>query len=264
MNAAETRAVRIVRATQLGRSTGAGDRDAHRADFETPTYGLQEATGGRARAVAGNLPLKGFPRLAEAAAEAMKTMETGWHYHNVDVQLAFITGGEIDIAYSDGEWRRCRGGEILLIPGYVPHNAGRISPSYGLVELTFPGEFGSIPCPPHPRSGPVDGSVLTDDQVQATAIDGVATYVLPPALTRTTDLRLITSGAGIVETPRGGLTLTLLFSGRCEVDAAGEHSLLGPFDMLIDDDEGDRATLSNRSPDFRAYQVQRWKRSGPT
>jgi len=257
MSATQTRTVRIVRALELERSTAAGDQDEHRAGFEAPTYGLQKATGGRARAIAGNLPLAEFPGLPEGAAEAMKTMETGWHFHDIDLQLAFISGGEIDIAFSDGEWRRCRGGEVLLIPGYVPHNAGRISPGYGLVELTFPGEFGTIPCPPHPRDEPVAGSVLTDQQVRATSTDGVAVYDVPPAVSRLADLRLITHGVDVVEAAGGDLTLTLVFSGRCDVDVEGERTFLGPFDMLIDDGGREKVRLSNRTADFRAYRVQR-------
>jgi len=254
MSVAETRAVRIVRALGLEASTTAGDNDAHRQGGPPPSYGLQEITGGKARAIALNLPVEGFPKRRRPSGQPM--METGWHYHNIDLQLAFISSGAIDIAYADGQWRRYEAGEILVIPGGVPHNAANASEDYGLVEFTLPGDFGTIPCPPHPMDEPVMGFVLDDSQVRPNPIDGVAEYVLAPHVARVADLRLLKAGEGAVETPPGGLCFTLLTHGRCEIDAEGSRETLGPWDMAIDDAKHGRGRLLSRSPDFRAYQVQ--------
>ena len=257
MATAISSAVRIVRATELRRSAAAGDTDAHRAGAPPPSYGLQDATGGRARAVAYNLPLDGAP-----IYQGLGALESGWHYHNCELQLAFITSGDIEVAYADGDWRRCRTGEILAITGQMPHNVGRASERYGLVELTMPGAFGTTICPPHPKGVPVAGLVLTDQQVRPCAAHGVAEYLTIPQVSRTAELRLVTGGDDVVETPPGGLTFTLTVAGRCDIEADGNHDWLSAFDMVIDDARRGRSRLFNRSSDFRAYQVKLREHSG--
>jgi hypothetical protein len=258
MSLDEKTSVRIVRALGLKMSTGAGENDVHRKGPAPPSYGLQELTDGRSRAIAINLPLDGFPmmrRPADAAATP-RPMETGWHYHNIDLQLAFIASGDIDIAFADEAWKRHGAGEILVIPGGVPHNAGRASSDYGLVEFTLPGDFGTIECPPHPRDVPAHGFVLDDDRVGSPTNDGVADYLLTPQVSTVADIRLLTAGEQPVETPAKGTCFTLVASGDCDVEVEDASDSLGTWDMLVDDAKQGRARLLNRSKDFRAYQVQ--------
>jgi hypothetical protein len=249
--------LRIVRGVTLRPTTTATDTEGHRAlRPPDPSYGLETLTGGRARAIALNLPLPGFPQLPWSPEVA--TMETAWHYHNCTLQLAFRIGGAHHIAFCDNEWRLHSGYEILAIPGYVPHNAGRGVEPGGVIELTFPGDFGVTPCAAPPSGTPEAALILTDAMVEPKTVEGVGNYALPAHIGQIVHMRLVEAGAAAVDPPAGdGLTLTLIITGTCEVETGSEGDRLTPFDMLVDDGVGrGRARLLNRSPDFRAYQVQ--------
>jgi hypothetical protein len=261
MTATDTRTIHIIRRGDLHASTAEGDTQGHRRGPAPPSYGLQDLTGNRARAIAGNLPESGLnafrpPVDTVIGEDGPLGMGTGWHFHTCSLQLAFIVGGSIEIAYSDDQWKRYYAGEILVIPNHAPHNARKPTKDYGLIELTFPGDFGTTPCEPHPQGEPEAAEVVDDAKVRSCA-DGVCDYALMPHVARVANIRLIKGGNGAVSLPPGrGMAITVVTTGRCEVDAQGSRSALGPFDMVLDDARAERTRLLNRSAHFRAYQVQ--------
>lgn len=95
--------------------------------------GLAAASGGRVRAT------------LSAATGAMVT-ETGWHYHECEMQIAYITKGWIDLQYEDGTEVRLEAGDIMFVPGGVKHNELRTSDDIAGLEITIPADMGTVPC----------------------------------------------------------------------------------------------------------------------
>lgn len=252
------KSIQVIRRNDICPSTAAGDNDAHREGGPPLSYELQARTGERARAICYNLPDRGLV-LSRSDGQSTRTTElrTGWHYHTCDLQLAFIFSGSIEIAFSDEEWIRWYGGEILVIPDHAPHNARNPSADYSLIEMTFPGLFGTVDCNPAPAGEVSDGFVLADDKFKPGALDGVFEYALAPHVARVADIFLIKSGDGdlLIDAERG-MVITVVANGSCELEADGELILLGLYDMVIDEAISQRTRLARRSADFRAYQVR--------
>jgi mannose-6-phosphate isomerase-like protein (cupin superfamily) len=247
--------VTIVRGRSIYANAEAVSQEAHRAGTPpVPSYGLSQLTGGRASSFASKLPVdwNEGPQMPPERRER----ETGWHYHDCDLQLAFVLDGSIEIAVSDDDWRRYYSGDILVIPGGAPHNARLLSEDYSQLDLTMPYQYGTTPCPPHPRGDPAPAFIVGDADARPVGADGVREYDLQPHVAKIAIMRLIETGEDAVRTQPGALTFTYVRSGRCDVEAGGELDQLTPFDMLVDDATSQRATLLRRSPDFRAYQVQ--------
>ena len=95
--------------------------------------GLAEASGGRVRATL-------------SAATGAMTTETGWHYHECEMQIAYITNGWIDLQYEDGTEVRLEAGDIMFVPGGVKHNELRTSDDIAGLEITIPADMGTVPC----------------------------------------------------------------------------------------------------------------------
>ena len=95
--------------------------------------GLDEASGGRVRAT------------LSTATGAMVT-ETGWHYHECEMQIGYITKGWIELQFEDGTEVRLEAGDILFVPGGVKHNELRTSDDIAGLEITIPGQMGTVPC----------------------------------------------------------------------------------------------------------------------
>jgi quercetin dioxygenase-like cupin family protein len=95
--------------------------------------GLAEASGGRVRAT------------LSTATGAMVT-ETGWHYHECEMQIAYITKGWIDLQYEDGTEVRLEAGDVMFVPGGVKHNEVRTSDDIAGLEITIPATMGTVPC----------------------------------------------------------------------------------------------------------------------
>ncbi|MEO5840749.1 MAG: cupin domain-containing protein [Acidimicrobiales bacterium] len=95
--------------------------------------GLAEASGGRVRAT------------LSTATGAMVT-ETGWHYHECEMQIGFITKGWIELQFEDGTEVRLEGGDILFVPGGVKHNELRTSDDIAGLEITIPADMGTVAC----------------------------------------------------------------------------------------------------------------------
>jgi len=95
--------------------------------------GLDEASGGRVRAT------------LSTATGAMVT-ETGWHYHECEMQIGYITKGWIELQFEDGTEVRLEAGDILFVPGGVKHNELRTSDDIAGLEITVPAQMGTVPC----------------------------------------------------------------------------------------------------------------------
>ena len=95
--------------------------------------GLEEASGGRVRAT------------LSTATGAMVT-ETGWHYHECEMQIGYITKGWIEMQYEDGTEVRLEAGDIMFVPGGVKHNELRTSDDIAGLEISIPAQMGTVPC----------------------------------------------------------------------------------------------------------------------
>jgi quercetin dioxygenase-like cupin family protein len=95
--------------------------------------GFEEASGGRVRAT------------LSTATGAMVT-ETGWHYHECEMQIGFIMKGWIDLQYEDGTEVRLEAGDMMFVPGGVKHNELRTSDDIAGLEITIPARMGTVPC----------------------------------------------------------------------------------------------------------------------
>jgi quercetin dioxygenase-like cupin family protein len=71
---------------------------------------------------------------------------TGWHYHVCESQFIFALKGWVDLEFEDGRTIRLQAGESMLIPGGMKHNEIATSSEFELLEVTLPGEMGTVPC----------------------------------------------------------------------------------------------------------------------
>ncbi|MFP5460900.1 MAG: cupin domain-containing protein [Gammaproteobacteria bacterium] len=94
---------------------------------------VAEATGGRMRAQ------------VMSASRGM-SQPTGWHYHVCEAQFVYGLKGWVDLEFEDGRKVRLQAGESLLIPGGMKHNELATSEEFELLEVTLPGDMGTVPC----------------------------------------------------------------------------------------------------------------------
>jgi len=71
---------------------------------------------------------------------------TGWHYHTCEAQFVYALKGWVDLEFEDGRTIRLQAGESLLIPGGIKHNETATSEEFELLEVSLPGEMGTVPC----------------------------------------------------------------------------------------------------------------------
>jgi quercetin dioxygenase-like cupin family protein len=71
---------------------------------------------------------------------------TGWHYHVCEAQFIYALKGWVDLEFEDGRSIRLQAGESMLIPGGMKHNEIATSNEFELLEVTLPGEMGTVPC----------------------------------------------------------------------------------------------------------------------
>lgn len=145
--AAATDDVRLIRADELSTATSPVTAMVMRlatkenTRFETGRRewlryldtGFAEASGGRLNAT------------VQAASGALVT-ETGWHYHECEMQLAHILQGWIDLQFEDGTDVRLEAGDVMFLPGGVKHNEVRSSDDITGFEITIPAAMGTVPC----------------------------------------------------------------------------------------------------------------------
>jgi quercetin dioxygenase-like cupin family protein len=121
--------MRMRLATKANTSFAPGRRDW----LQYLDTGFAEASGGRLNAT------------VQAASGALGA-ETGWHYHECEMQLAYILKGWIDLQYEDGTEVRLEAGDVMFLPGGVKHNEVRSSDDITGFEITIPAVMGTVPC----------------------------------------------------------------------------------------------------------------------
>jgi quercetin dioxygenase-like cupin family protein len=76
------------------------------------------------------------------------TQPTGWHYHTCDGQFVYALKGWVELEFATGETLRVEAGDSVFIPGGMPHNELRTSDDVEILEVSVPGELGTVPCDP--------------------------------------------------------------------------------------------------------------------
>jgi quercetin dioxygenase-like cupin family protein len=81
------------------------------------------------------------------------TQPTGWHYHTCDGQFVYLLGGWVELEFETGESLRLETGDSVFIPGGMKHNELRTSDDFEALEISVPGELGTVPCDQPARRG---------------------------------------------------------------------------------------------------------------
>ena len=74
------------------------------------------------------------------------TQPTGWHYHVCDNQFVYVLQGWVELEFEGGETLRCEAGDSVFIPGGLKHNELRTADDFEALEISTPGEIGTVPC----------------------------------------------------------------------------------------------------------------------
>jgi mannose-6-phosphate isomerase-like protein (cupin superfamily) len=74
------------------------------------------------------------------------TQPTGWHYHTCEGQFVYLLNGWVELEFETGETLRLEQGDSVFIPGGMKHNELRTSDDFEALELSTPGELGTVPC----------------------------------------------------------------------------------------------------------------------
>ena len=109
---------------------------AGRRDFFTyRDLALKDASGGQMRGQV-------------MKAKTGMTQPTGWHYHTCDGQFVYLLNGWVELEFEGSETIRLERGDSVFIPGGMPHNELRTSDDVEVLEVSVPGELGTVPCDP--------------------------------------------------------------------------------------------------------------------
>lgn len=79
-------------------------------------------------------------------AKTGMTEPTGWHYHVCEDQFVYLLKGWVELEFETGETLRCEAGDSVYIPGGLKHNELRTSDDVEILEVSTPGEIGTVPC----------------------------------------------------------------------------------------------------------------------
>ena len=107
-----------------------------RRDFFTyRDLGAKDASGGQMRA-----------QLTKA--KRGMTQPTGWHYHVCEDQFVYVLNGWVELEFEANDTLRLEPGDSVYIPGGLVHNELRTSDDLEILEISVPGELGTVPCDP--------------------------------------------------------------------------------------------------------------------
>jgi len=101
-----------------------------RAFFEYRDTGLEAATYGAFRAK------------VMRATDVME--QTGWHYHECDLQFIYVLKGWVDLEFEGGRTERVAAGASLAIPGGMIHNELAVSEDFEALEVASPADMGTV------------------------------------------------------------------------------------------------------------------------
>ena len=128
----------------------------------TPPGKLAYATPATAPLVAGRRSFFQYRDLGVTAASSGKmraqvtigkdgmTQPTGWHYHVCEGQFVYTLKGWVELAFEDGSKCRLEAGDSCFIPGGVKHNEIGTSDDLEILEVSLPGEIGTVSVDPPP------------------------------------------------------------------------------------------------------------------
>ncbi len=101
-----------------------------RTFFDYRETGLEAATNGKYRAK------------VMRATDVME--DTGWHYHECDLQFVYVLKGWVDLEFEGGRVERLAEGAALAIPGGMIHNEIGMSEDYEALEVASPADMGTV------------------------------------------------------------------------------------------------------------------------
>lgn len=104
-----------------------------RAFFKYRDLGAKAASSGRMRAYQ-NTSIAGMLE------------STGWHYHLCEWQFVYVLSGHLIIEFDNGTEAHFGPGDAFFIPGGVKHNEIYVSEDKDSIEVSAPGEIGTVPC----------------------------------------------------------------------------------------------------------------------
>ena len=76
------------------------------------------------------------------------TQPTGWHYHTCDGQFVYLLNGWVELEFDGSETLRIEKGDSIYIPGGLIHNELRTSDDFEALEVSVPGELGTVSVDP--------------------------------------------------------------------------------------------------------------------
>jgi quercetin dioxygenase-like cupin family protein len=92
----------------------------------------------------------GWMRAQLTTAVTGMTKPTGWHYHVCEGQFVYTLKGWVELAFEDGSKCRLEAGDSCFIPGGVKHNEIGTSDDLEILEVSLPGEIGTVSVDPPP------------------------------------------------------------------------------------------------------------------
>jgi len=120
--------------------------DGARPFFAYADTGLATSTGGRFGAT--------FVRTVRAVEPGDGT---GWHFHEADLQLIYVTAGRAVLDYEGLGRQELRAGDMVFQPRGVRHDVVEVSDDYQHLEIDMPAAFETHPVP-NPSAGPESGA----------------------------------------------------------------------------------------------------------
>jgi len=73
------------------------------------------------------------------------TEPTGWHYHTCDGQFVYCLKGWVELEFEGQPTVRMESGDSMFIPGGAIHIELRTSDDVEILEVSTPGELGTVP-----------------------------------------------------------------------------------------------------------------------
>ena len=90
----------------------------------------------------------GWMRAQLTTAITGMTKPTGWHYHVCEGQFVYTLKGWVELEFEDGSKCRLEAGDSCFIPGGMKHNEIGTSDDLEILEVSLPGEIGTVPVDP--------------------------------------------------------------------------------------------------------------------
>jgi mannose-6-phosphate isomerase-like protein (cupin superfamily) len=90
----------------------------------------------------------GWMRAQLTTAITGMTKPTGWHYHVCEGQFVYTLKGWVELEFEDGSSCRLESGDSCFIPGGMKHNEIGTSDDLEILEVSLPGEIGTVPVDP--------------------------------------------------------------------------------------------------------------------